>query len=298
MDYGVYSDLYDGEYADYRHDIAFYVKWARRCPPPALELGCGTGRIVVPMGEAGCPITGLDRCPAMLEKARQKLLKASPDVRGRVDLVQADMRDFSLDREFGLIYLPFREFMHLEREEDQLACLDCIHRHLHLDGRLILNLYNMDPIALQQPCGQDVPLYRQKGGDYVDPESGHQVYLSSASTYQSERQMLLEERFYDRVDKTGKVVERRLILLRQRWFFRYEMVHLLHRCQFRVENLFGGYHGQAPGGPGSEMIWIARHARRDELQQELDWLENKLARYSLPSPDPEQVSISRRRRRR
>lgn len=293
MDYQAYSGMYDAEYADYTDDIHFYIKWARRCPPPALELGCGTGRILLPMAHSGCEVTGLDNCPAMLELARRKLLNAPKEVGARVDLVQGDMREFQLDREFGLIYLPFREFMHLDSEQDQLACLDSIHRHLSLDGRLIVNLYNMDLVALANQSTSDVPLHRQRGGDYTDPETGHRVYLSSASLYQVENQTLKEERFYDRVDSNGVVVERRMVLLKQRWFFRWEMHHLLHRANFRVEALYGGYHGQSPGGLGSEMIWVARRANERELNEELAWLSNQLARLQEQQP----LTPTRRRRR-
>lgn len=281
MDYSDYAHLYDAEYADYTEDIRFYLRWARRCPPPALELGCGTGRILFRLAEAGCSVTGIDNCPAMLERALQAQSRLDPEVASRVTLLAGDMRDFELDQQFGLIYLPFREFMHLHSEREQLDCLDAIHRHLHPRGRLIINLYNMDPVALHPSTRLgDVPVFRQRSGDHLEPQSGDKVYLTSTSHFQVETQLLREERFYDRVDGQGRVVERRIIELTQRWFFRWEMEHLLHRAYFRVESLQGGYQGQPFQGLGGEMIFVARPASRKELQQELAFLENKLARLS------------------
>ena len=278
MNYQAYSHIYDDEYRDYTDDIQFYVRWARRCQPPALELGCGTGRILLSLAEAGCPVWGLDMCLPMLERARQKLAEKSPDVRERVRLLEADMRDFELDQEFGLIYLPFREFMHLHNEEDQLSCLDSIHRHLSPTGRLIINLYDIDLVALIQKNESNVPLIRQHGGDYTDPVLGHKVYLSSATHYQHRHQLMHEERFYDRVDASGAVVDRRMVTITQRWFFRWEVHHLLHRANFRVQEVFGGYDRQPVGEMGADMIFIARPANEKELISEVEWLQNKLAR--------------------
>jgi SAM-dependent methyltransferase len=278
MDYQDYSHIYDDEYRDYTDDVQFYVRWARRCNPPALELGCGTGRILLALAQAGCPCWGLDLCAPMLDKARQKVAEMPSEVARRVHLVEGDMRDFELDQEFGLIYLPFREFMHLHNEDDQLNCLDAIHRHLSPNGRLIINLYDIDLVALIQRQESNVPLIRQHGGDYTDPSNGHKVYLSSATNYLHRTQMMKEERFYDRVDQQGRVVERRMVTISQRWFFRWEMHHLLHRANFRVHELYGGYDRQPVGEMGGEMIFIARPATEKELLSEVEWLQNKLAR--------------------
>jgi len=279
MDYHTYAPIYDDEYRDYTDDVSFYLRWARRCSPPALELGCGTGRILLALAQAGCPVWGMDLCQPMLDKARQKLEQEAPSVRKNVRLIQGDMRDFDLDQEFGLIYLPFREFMHLHREEEQLGCLDAIHRHLSPQGRLIINLYDLDLVALIQRTDNNIPLIRQHGGDYVDAATGHKVYLSSATSFQWRTQIMTEERFYDRVDPQGAVVERRMVTITQRWFFRWEMHHLLHRAHFRVHELLGGYDRRPVGEPGGEMIFIARPATEKELRQDLEFLQNKVARF-------------------
>ena len=269
MDYGSYSSIYDAEYADYDTDAAFYVKMAKKAQGPALELGCGTGRVLLELARAGCEVTGLDCSAAMLERLQQKLGDLAPEVQARVSLLEGDMRNFNIDGEFGLIYLPFREFMHLMKIADQLLCLNCIHRHLHHDGRLVINLYDFDLPLIAGQTSLDVPLRRQRLGDYTDPETGHRVILSSASAYRWEDHSLLEERFYDRVDETGMVRDRRVVTLTQRWFTRFELQHLFYRAGFRVSSLLGGYQGEPKVTPGGEAIWILRPASLDELEEEV-----------------------------
>lgn len=276
MDYGAYSDMYDAEYEDYRHDTSYYVRMAKSVPSPALELGCGTGRVLLELARAGCEVWGLEQSKPMLDRLLQKLEQETPEVQMSAVLIEGDMRDFDLDREFGLIYLPFREFMHLTRISDQLGCLSSVLRHLHPEGHLVINLYDFDlPLIATQMTGE-VPLKRQRSGDYTDPATGHQVILTSASSYRWDDHCLQEERFYDRLDEHGVVQERRVVQLTQRWFTRFELQHLFYRAGFRVVSLHGGYYGESKVTPGGESIWVLRPASVEELDEEMAYQEERL----------------------
>src|SRR3990170_3104384 len=122
-----------------RQDVAFYVEMARESGGPALEIGCGTGRILLPTARAGIDIVGLDGSELMLAICRKRLSSEPSEVKSRVQLVRGDMRRFDLGRTFSLITTPFRPFQHLITVEDQLSCLGCIHRHLVDGGRFILD---------------------------------------------------------------------------------------------------------------------------------------------------------------
>ena len=285
MDYDSYSEIYDAEYDDYTHDVKFYVKKALAAPGPSLELGCGTGRVLLELAKAGCVVAGLERSEPMLARLREKLALQEAKVRSRVQLFQGDMCDFDLKQEFGLVYLPFREFMHLMKVTEQLACLSCIHRHLHPEGNLVINLYDYDLPLIAGQNGLDVAVKRQPTGDYTDAATGHRVILTSASAYRWDDHSLHEERFYDRIDESGVVVERRIVPLVQRWFTRYELQHLFYRGGFRVVSLKGGYFGEAKVIPGGESIWTLRPATLEELEEDaaeheerLESLRRRLAR--------------------
>jgi ubiquinone/menaquinone biosynthesis C-methylase UbiE len=83
--------------------VEFYVQEAINAGFPVLEIGCGTGRIMIPTAEAGISITGLDRAPSMLEIARRKISILDKDTQSRIKLVEGDMRDFSLKDKFNII---------------------------------------------------------------------------------------------------------------------------------------------------------------------------------------------------
>src|SRR5687767_13403442 len=87
-----YAPFYDWENARTlgRRDVPFWRNLALQAGGPVLELGCGTGRISLPLGRAGVPLTGIDRSAAMLAYARGRLRRAR--LGDRVALVQGDIR--------------------------------------------------------------------------------------------------------------------------------------------------------------------------------------------------------------
>ncbi|HZN12158.1 MAG TPA: class I SAM-dependent methyltransferase, partial [Blastocatellia bacterium] len=118
--YGGYDDIDAvGELYDQvpiytsRSDQEFYLDAARAAAGKILEVGCGTGRVLVPTARLGREVVGLDRSHRMLARCREKVAQEPDDVRRRVRLHEGDMRDFDLGEQFALATIPFRPFQHL-----------------------------------------------------------------------------------------------------------------------------------------------------------------------------------------
>ena len=239
-------------------DLPFYVEEARKAGSPVLELGCGTGRILIPAAEAGLTVTGLDRAPAMLAVARQKIARVDAATRGRITLVEGDMRAFSLGQRFNLIMIPYRAFLHLLTVEDQRQALGCIREHLAAGGRLVLNIFDprLDIIVIQQGL---VGVAQKKTDEFVHPETGRRVIMWTTVQYDLERQIIEEERIFEEVDGEGKMVSRTYNLLTLRFIYRYEMQHLLELCGFQVEALYSDFQ-RSPFRAGAEQVWVARRS--------------------------------------
>jgi SAM-dependent methyltransferase len=143
-----YTNAFVAEFYDHvvpyrdRQDVAFFVEFARQAKGPVLELGCGTGRVLIPMARAGIEMVGLDNSPSMLAVCRKKVSRETVDVQARVQLVQADMGQFALGQEFRLVTIPFRAFQHLLTVDEQVSCLSSIHTHLVSGGCLVLDVFN------------------------------------------------------------------------------------------------------------------------------------------------------------
>src|ERR1017187_5775177 len=97
--YDIEAAFYDSV-CDRTDDIQFYLDYCSATGGPVLELCCGTGRVTLALGKAGFDITGVDSNEKMLGVCRVKFRKESQDVRGRVELVVDDMRNFSLNKRF------------------------------------------------------------------------------------------------------------------------------------------------------------------------------------------------------
>src|SRR5512141_2383938 len=117
-------------------DVDFYRSLARETGGPVLELGCGTGRVLLPIAREGIACVGLDPSEPMLEDFRRK---GPPD---NLRLVTGSMQYFDLgpDR-FALIFSAFRAFQHLLTVEDQLACLAAVRRHLAPGGLFAFDVF-------------------------------------------------------------------------------------------------------------------------------------------------------------
>jgi SAM-dependent methyltransferase len=256
-DYPFVAEFYDAvpPYRD-RRDVAFFVEMARQAPGAVLEIGCGTGRVLIPTARAGVEITGLDASSHMLAVCREKLAQEPEEAQARVRLARADMRHFELRRRFELVTVPFRPFQHLLRVEDQLACLASIRRHLAPGGNLILDIFNP---SLPHLAGQadftevigEEPEFTMPDGRLVHR---HHRFVSRDLFNQVQQVELIYE-----VRRPDGELERLVHRFSMRYLFRFEAEHLLARSGFAVEDVYADYDRSPYGSknPG-ELIFLAR----------------------------------------
>ena len=255
-DYAFVADLYD-HVVPYRNrqDVAFFVEAAQKSGGPVLEMGCGTGRVLIPTAQAGVEIVGLDLSPHMLRVCRDRLLCEPKDVQLRVRLVEGDMRDFEISQAFTLATTPFRSFQHLTTVEDQISCLKCIHRHLVTGGKLILDLFNPSlEVLVVENLGQelgDEPEFMTPDGRQV---SRRHKFVSKDRFSQINRVELI----YYVTHPDGRK-ERLVHSFQMRYLFRFEAEHLLARCGFELEQVYADFDKSPYGSkyPG-ELILVAR----------------------------------------
>lgn len=255
--YALDAELYDIVYADYLEDIAFYVQEAQQAQGPCLELGCGTGRLLIPVAEAGVDVIGVDASKPMVARARRKVAALPDEVRARITLHEGDMRTFSFPQQFALIYIPFRAFLHLMQVSDQLVALRNIHRHLQPGGRLVLNFFDPSLEYIVAHSGAIGGALHTTGESFVDPRSGNLLIEWATINYTQHLQRIDQYFVYDEVDARGRVVGRLYRNLQLRYCFRWEFEHLLARCGFDVLALYGSFNRQPFTQAGQELIWIA-----------------------------------------
>lgn len=244
-----------------RQDLAFYLSAAREYGDPVLELGCGTGRITMALARVGQRVTGLDLSERMLARCTEKRTALPTEIRERVHLVRADMTRFDLGEKFRLIIIPFRPFQHLLETNQQISCLESARRHLTTTGRrsgegsghLILDFFQTDVRRMHDPeflNERFVAEYEMSGGRRV--RLTERVVAYHRAQQRNDVDMIYAVRHPD-----GRE-ERLVFAFTIRYFFRYEVEHLLARCGFRVSAVYGNFDRSPLSDTSSEMIFVGQ----------------------------------------
>ena len=252
--YDPWADIYDAVYSYVRDDIPFYVEEAAGAGGAVLELGCGTGRVAIPIARSGVETVGVDSSTAMLDVARGKArhLGLGDD---SLRLVLADMRELSLDRQFALAIIPFRGFLALLTVEDQLRTLNRIREHLAPGGMLAFDIFVPDLNMLLQ---EGDTAYHLR--DVTDPESGATYVLWQQSSFDNHNQIASTRLIVEELNAAREVVRRIYRDFQLRYAFRWEVYHLLVACGFEVVELYGDFDRSPFDESSNEMVWLAKPA--------------------------------------
>ncbi len=236
-----------------RGDIRFYTELARKADGAVLEIGCGTGRTLIPTATAGVQISGLDISEDMLRHCRLLLKKEPAEVQDRVTLFRGDMADFQLNTRYRMITTPFRPFQHLATVEEQLSALKCIKDHLEPGGTFVLDIFDPDLEILTDydrtdEFGEEPPFQLPDGTSVT-------VSYRTASV-DPVNQIVHCEMIFRKTSPVGemhKAVQKFIM----RYTFRWEAEHLLHRAGFKVRTVLGGYENE-PVGTG-DLVFICEN---------------------------------------
>jgi SAM-dependent methyltransferase len=245
----IQPELYDAAYSWYHADEAFYLDAARAARGPVLEIGCGTGRHLIPALQAGVDIEGLDVDPGMLAVLRRKA-----DALGlKLAVHQADMRDFTMRRRYALITIPFRAFMHLLTTADQLRALRCIREHLEPGGALLFNIFHPSFEALIDPHH---PVHQDR--EVTHPETGLPLVLHVRSRELDRvNQVMRVVREIRESDPRGYAGAVHVHAFELRWTWKPEMELLLQVAGFTRWSVRGGFDGRPLERDTDEMVWTA-----------------------------------------
>jgi SAM-dependent methyltransferase len=137
--YDAIAELYDAWSRSVTEDVEFYVDEARAAGGPVVELGVGTGRIAVPIAQAGIPVIGVDSSPGMLAVCRRRAEAAG--VVGLLELRKGDLSRPPVRERVSLVIAPFRSLLHVENEPERLTALRAVHDLLVPGGRFVFDVF-------------------------------------------------------------------------------------------------------------------------------------------------------------
>jgi len=245
------NDLWPLIYDQYNHgrheqELAFYSSELVSCSRPILEVACGTGMILLPLIERGLDAYGFDLSQEMLEvlyaKAGQKGMSGI-----HVRVSQQNMVDFQYEKQFEAIFIPARSFLHLPTQDEQIACLKNIHKHLRTEGRFMLNFFTPSPKALLSHTHPDPEFARF--GTYKRPETKEKIEVSYRQVNDLSEQV---QHITWRFEFVGESYETRMQL---RCIYKNEFELLAKLAGLRVSALYSNFEKRPYRGEG-EMVWV------------------------------------------
>jgi ubiquinone/menaquinone biosynthesis C-methylase UbiE len=240
-----YADYYDWENAQTvgRRDIPFWQRLARQAKGPVLELGCGTGRVAIPVAKKGTTVVGIDRSDSMLARGAMRVGKAH--VKKRVKLVRGDIRHLPFpDRSFPLVMAPYGILQSLLVERDLKQTLDAVSRVLAKNGTFGLEL--VADLPAWSEYSKRVSLQGKRGP--------HGKPITLIESVRQDRRKHITRFDQEFVEGRGKSASRRRFTLAFRTLTVPQMVDRLEKAGFEVSALLGDYQG-GPWDMRAE-VWI------------------------------------------
>lgn len=250
-DYDKFARFYDLDTEDSNDDLTFWEQLAHRTGGPVLEIGCGTGRVLVPLAKAGCSVVGVDLSPGMLAIAMEKVEIAR--LGKRVELIQADGLELSLGQRFPLALVALNSFGHFAKAGEPQRLLDRLRAHLEPGGIVALDLTNPTPGAFGATDSTVIHDYTRDG-----PTPGWQTVKLRSQWRSYVDQRLDVSCIYDEVGPAGEV-RRTLAGYVLRYFYPNELRLLVERAGLVVEALYGSYDLDPLTDESDRLIVIGRN---------------------------------------
>jgi len=244
--YRACAPFYDRDYAGIMEDgLRLYVELARESGGPVLEMGCGTGRVLLPTARAGVPITGMELSPDMLEVLRRSAAAEPDEVRRRITTLQGDIRRDSAGGRFALVTAPFRVAQHLLERADQRAWLRNVQRHLLPGGFLCFDVFQLDPARLVDEGTPRVDI------DRIEPETGCRIRRFDTVSSFPALQITEIHVEWVKENPAGERVFSQKAGCKMRWFTRAELENLLELEGYEITGYWGSFERE-PFGHGSQ----------------------------------------------
>ncbi len=248
---GFFAEFYDILHSSYDADLQMYLDLAGGHGDPVLELGCGTGRLLIPLAVAGYNITGVDLSCDMLARCQERLDSEGEAVAERVSLVQGDIRRFELGRKFNLIMAACNTILHCTATQDLLAVFERAREHLAPGGVFVVDFCMPNVKAMIESSGEEEVF------EVIHPVRGTRIVDTYRATFDFARQI---ETVYTHLQEwDGHSLIRSARARTERGMYFPREVALALRCSgLRVAKTWKGYRRGPLVETSRDIVYICR----------------------------------------
>lgn len=239
---GLPAQLYDQFFPEIdEQELAFYAKHIQISPAPALEIACGTGRILLPLLEQGFAVEGFDASPEMLQLCKRKAKQQNL----RPTLYQQTMQNLKLPKKYGCLFSPLGSFGQIEDRDDAQKALRNFYDHLVLGGKLVMYLHLL---------WHNAPTF----GDWHQHEpvmkNGTKIVVHEKLIHDPIEQLIFATYRYE-VQQKNEIIAQTSHEMTMRWYSRFEFQMMLQQVGFGNIQVSAGYQDN---GPFDVMLFVAQ----------------------------------------
>ncbi len=230
-------------------DLMFYRERVLSSETSVLELGCGTGRVLVPLSACCGYIQGVDSSGAMLAICQRKLSEVGIPV-SRAKLQLGDITSLEMGQRFDLITAPFRVLQSLDTDEEVGGLFRTIDRHLKPGGRCILNVFKptSDKETLRREWCQPTETFWCE----VPMQGNRARFYEHRRSMDRERMVIYPDLIFREYDG-DEMIDETVLGICMRCYYPNEFEQLVTGYGFEIVGQWGGYQGEAYG-EGPELV--------------------------------------------
>lgn len=247
----IYSNtarFYDkgNEIKKYDIDLKFYEKYVNK-HTRVLEIGCGTGRVTIPLASKCESIVGLDLSESMLDILQEKLKNTDLNYKNNIQLIKGDMTDFNLNQKFDLIIFPGLAILSLISEEQRIACLECVKKHMSDDCIVVIDQFNPNPDKLNVSS-------ERLDFEYFDEELGYTIKKYSIQKDHDSNEQAISMKYIYKIfhneDLIGKIEDD----FKLGYLFNDQARKLFTSVGLAIKNVYGAYDFSVIADENSKML--------------------------------------------
>lgn len=227
LDEFLFPELYDVFNQEYRSDISWYIEVLKPYSK-ILELGIGTGRVAIPLAQAGYDVWGIDNSPEMTALLKQKINITNIN---NIHIIEQDFRDIKLEESFNAAIIPFCTFNFMLSRNDQTSVLNSLKRVLNSGALLILDL--LTPFTFPNWTDSSYHWYKT----VCDDQQTFHIYVKNE--YDDKTHVLKQNRLIKM--RSGDYVEEKNLVMKNVYIDVDEIKELLSLCGFTTRNIYGDY---------------------------------------------------------
>ena len=227
-------------------DQAFFQRRIVAAGGPALEIACGTGRLLVPYLRDRLEVEGLDSSPEMLAICRSKALEygLTPVLYHQL------MQELDVPRHYATIYVPFGSFQILVRRAEAFEALQRFHAHLEPGGQALISLF----VPWADFRLENQWRLRRSGTRATDGALIHIYECTRSNRLEQEQNIWLRFEVY----QSGRLIDSEMRTHQLRWYHKYEFEMMLEKVGFADITVFGDYTDLAATDRHSELVFCAK----------------------------------------